>query len=131
MKQEDLMLLMLTLLLILICGAVHIGLQYGLALDPHIGLGQLAGIYAMFGVYALIMVLALAFINVNHKHQVGFVFLILSAVQMLLAFLIARRMFPEAEGFTAGKGSFFAVFAVFLTIETIVAIRLLNRPKTD
>lgn len=131
MKQEDLMLVMLTLLLVLLCGAIHIGLQYGLELDPAIGIAQLAGVYAMFGVYALIMILALVFVNVNHKHQVGFAFLVLSAIQMVLAFLIARRMFPDAEGFTGGKGSFFAVFAIFLTLETVIAIRLLNRPKAD
>lgn len=130
MKQEDVMLMMLTLLLVLLCGAIHIGLQYGLVLDPAMGLAQLAGIYAMFGVYALIMVLALILINQHNKHQVGFSFLVLTSVQMLLAFLIARRFFPDAEGFSGGKASFFVVFAVFLTLETFVAIKLLNRPES-
>ena len=84
-------------------------------------------LYVYFLTASIVILAVLIAVERRNKDQVGYTFLILTSVKLVGAYLLLR---PVLElNVKAEKINFFMVFALFLTFETIVASRMLNREK--
>ena len=91
---------------------------------------QLSFLYSLFCVFSMVIVLILIFIRQKNIDSVGQAFLLLTCVKMAGAYAVLYPILqlngPEAK---IEKINFFIVFALFLTIETLVTIRILNNKQ--
>lgn len=90
----------------------------------------LISIPVLYLVYFLLStIIIMIVIKVSHKNfdQVGVTFLILTSVKMGVSFFIVRPILYTSAENNIEKINFFGVFILFLTIETLITIRLLNK----
>jgi hypothetical protein len=87
-------------------------------------------LYGIFGVLALIIVFLLMKVKETSPDSVGYGFLALTTVNMVVAYAILRPIInihlPKTP---AEKANFFVVFIYFLAIETYLTIRILNNKQ--
>jgi hypothetical protein len=85
-------------------------------------------IYAFFIICSLLIVLILIRMKEKNIDSVGNTFLLITCIKMALSYIF---VLPILENSTKSgqleKFNFFVVFALFLSIETIVTIRILNK----
>jgi hypothetical protein len=85
-------------------------------------------IYGFFVFCSLVIVMILMKIKQKNIDSVGNTFLLITCIKMALSYIV---VFPILENTTKSgqleKFNFFVVFALFLSIETIVTIRILNK----
>jgi len=85
-------------------------------------------LYGFFMLCSLIIVSVLIRMKQKNIDSVGNTFMLLTCVKMVLAYVMLYPILSANTGKTATeKLNFFAVFAIFLTIETVVSIRMLNK----
>lgn len=89
--------------------------------------------YSLFQVYSFFLIcsVTIVFILIQVKkrdlNNVGNGFLLLTLIKIGIAFLFANPIVSSTNKFKEiERMDFFIVFAIFLTIETIVTIRILN-----
>ena len=91
---------------------------------------SLLTIYGFFICCSLIIVLILIKVNEKNINSVGNSFLLATCIKMGLSYIV---VLPLLQNFTKigqlEKFNFFVVFALFLSIETIVTIRILNKKQ--
>jgi hypothetical protein len=88
---------------------------------------SLETLYGFFLFLSLIVVLILLKINDRNFDQIGMTFLAVTSIKMILSYVALRpvlNLVPTAS--TIEKNSFFMIFVVFLSIETLITIRILN-----
>jgi hypothetical protein len=62
--------------------------------------------------------------------SVGQTFLLVTSIKMALAYVLLHPILQNTSKLiTPEKSNFFLIFAVFLTIETLVTIRMLNKKQ--
>jgi hypothetical protein len=87
-------------------------------------------LYAGFAGFSLILVFILIKIKDNNIDNVGYTFLLLTCVKMMLAYLFLRPILETTLPKTpTEKMNYFIIFIYFLAIETIVTIRILNNKQ--
>ncbi|MGV3697684.1 hypothetical protein [Flavobacterium sp.] len=87
-------------------------------------------LYLSFFGYSAGMILLLEKIKKVNIDSVGYTFLLVTSIKMVVAFLFLRPIIAEdLPKTTTEKISFFIIFIYFLTIETIVTIRILNNKQ--
>lgn len=90
----------------------------------------LSNLYLFFGICSLLIVFILILVKNKNIDNVGQAFILLTCIKMGFAYIMLR---PISESSTKNilfeKKDFFIVFAVFLVIETVVTIRLLNNKQ--
>ncbi|NHM07800.1 hypothetical protein G4D82_11260 [Flavobacterium sp. CYK-4] len=85
-------------------------------------------LYSFFTVCSLLIVLTLVRISLKKKDSVGHTFMLLTCIKMVLAYVLLHPILNSARAdIKIEKINFFLIFALFLTIETTVAIRMLNK----
>ncbi len=82
-------------------------------------------VYAFFGICSVIIVGILLYIRRRNIDSVGQAFLLLTCLKAGAAYLMVRPALEPGHEFE--KLNFFIVFAIFLAIETVVSIRILNK----
>jgi hypothetical protein len=84
-------------------------------------------IYGFFLICSVIILLILIRIKSKNIDNVGYTFLLVTCIKMGLSYAVLSPILNSGNS-NAGyeKINFFVVFALFLTIETIVTIRILN-----
>lgn len=88
---------------------------------------QLSTLYSVFAILAIFIVGILIFIKTKNLDIVGMSFLILTTSKMILCYILVRpilNMTPTEMSIQ--KMNFFGIFILFLAIETIITIRILN-----
>lgn len=91
---------------------------------------SLPKLYAFFYVLSVIILIILIIINQKSIDNVGFVFMFLTSFKMLLAYFLMQPILNSTSVFAfSEKINFFSVFILFLTIETVVTIRILNNKQ--
>lgn len=87
-------------------------------------------IYAFFLICSLLIVVILIRMKEKNIDSVGNIFLLLTCIKMAISYLIVLPILQNItkEG-QLEKFNFFVAFALFLTIETIVTIRILNKKQ--
>lgn len=85
-------------------------------------------LYACFFCGSFVIVFILILVKQKNIDSVGNTFMLLTCVKMVLAYAllypILNAKHPEIA---LEKANFFIVFAIFLTLETIITIRILNK----
>jgi hypothetical protein len=85
-------------------------------------------IYAFFACSALGIIFILIKVKEKNIDNVGYTFLALTCFKMLLSYVILAPILNASKPNAAfEKINFFVVFALFLAIETVATIRLLNK----
>lgn len=85
-------------------------------------------VYEFFGLCSLAITIILAIVRKKSIDHVGQVFLLLTCIKMGIAYAFIYSVMQENHPVSHfEKMNFFVVFALFLTLETVVSIRLLNK----
>jgi len=87
-------------------------------------------LYSFFLVFSIVIVLILLRVKVKNIDSVGNTFLLLTFIKMGIAYVLLLPILNSSFRFIkVEKLNFFIIFAIFLTIETIVTIRILNNKQ--
>jgi len=85
-------------------------------------------IYGFFFICSLIIVSILIKMKQKNIDSVGNAFMLLTCIKAVLAYVLLHPILESDQPDVAfEKANFFAVFAIFLAVETIVSIRLLQK----
>jgi uncharacterized membrane protein len=87
-------------------------------------------IYGFFFICSVIILLILIKVKTNNIDNVGLTFLLVTCIKMAISYAV---LYPILHSGNINKGTekinFFVIFVLFLTIETIVTIRILNNKQ--
>ena len=87
-------------------------------------------LYAFFTAFSMGIVLILGVIKEKSIDNVGYTFLLLTCLKMVVAYAFLRPILDlNLPKTPTEKTSFFITFIYFLAIETIVTIRILNNKQ--
>ncbi len=87
-------------------------------------------IYGFFFICSLLIILLLLKVKQKNIDNVGYTFLLLTSIKMIISFTVLYPITHSGNiNRTNEKINFFIIFALFLTIETIVTIRILNNKQ--
>jgi hypothetical protein len=87
-------------------------------------------VYGFFFICSQLIILLLIKINEKNINNVGFTFLLVTFIKMALSYTILSPILNSGNpNVRTEKIDFFIVFALFLTIETIVTVRILNNKQ--
>lgn len=85
-------------------------------------------LYGFFLGCSIVILSILIRMKRNNIDSVGNTFMLLTCIKMVLAYVLLHPILDATHTEVAAeKTNFFAIFALFLTIETTIAIRLLNK----
>jgi hypothetical protein len=89
---------------------------------------SLSTLYLFFFICSVLILLVLIKVKKNNIDSVGLTFLLLTTIKMVLAYVLLHPILQGPNELVASeKINFYSVFALFLIIETIVTIRILNK----
>ncbi len=84
-------------------------------------------VYSFFFICSLLIILILIKVNEKNIDNVGYTFLLVTFVKMALSYLVLSPILNSGNpNIRTEKIDFFVIFILFLTIETIVTVRILN-----
>jgi hypothetical protein len=87
-------------------------------------------LYVFFSAFSLIIVFLLTLVKERSIDNVGFTYLLLTCIKMVIAYIFMMPILAINMAKTpTEKMNFFMVFIYFLAIETIVTIRILNNKQ--
>ena len=87
-------------------------------------------IYGFFFSCSLIIVFVLIKVNEKNIDNVGFTFLLITCLKIGISYLVLSPILnSENQNIRIEKINFFIIFAFFLTIETIITARILNKKQ--
>ena len=87
-------------------------------------------INGFFFICSLLIVFVLLKINQKNHDNVGYVFLVLTCIKMGISFYVMQPILNSLNpNNSSEKYNFFLLFVLYLTLETIVTIRILNRKQ--
>ncbi len=85
-------------------------------------------IYLFFTISSILIITTLIFVRKKNLDIVGYFYLILTMVKMGIAYFFLHQINQHTHDFLSyEKKSFFTSFILFLAIETLITIRLLNK----
>ncbi len=88
---------------------------------------SLTTIYTFFLVCSLVIILLLLYVKQKNIDNVGFTFLFATCLKIGISFVLLMPILnSKISNIGYEKINFFIVFAIFLSIETVVAVRILN-----
>ena len=84
-------------------------------------------IYEFFFICSVIIVFILIMVKEKNIDNVGYTFLLVTCIKMAVSYAVLSPILNSGNpNVSIEKLNFFIVFALFLTIETIVTVRILN-----
>lgn len=87
-------------------------------------------LYGFFFVCSIIIVFALVKVKEKNIDNVGYVFLLLTCIKMAISYVVLLPILHSDNlNVKIEKVNFFIIFALFLAIETVVTIRILNNKQ--
>lgn len=88
---------------------------------------SLETIYGFFSLSSVMIVSILLFVKQKSSDNVGFTFMLTTCLKIGITFaLLIPILNSKASNIGYEKINFFIIFALFLSIETVVTIRILN-----
>ena len=91
---------------------------------------QIETVYFFFFVCSLILLCILIPVKAKNIDNVGYTFLLVTCIKMVIAYIVLLPIFnTNLENASIEKINFFIVFALFLAIETIITIRIVNNNR--
>jgi hypothetical protein len=86
-------------------------------------------LYLIYFIFSKIILFILVQISKKNFDTVGMAFLVITSVKMVVSFFIVRPILNSTTENTIEKANFFFIFILFLAIETLITIRLLNKKQ--
>lgn len=86
-------------------------------------------IYLLFFVFSIVIVLLLLFVNQKSKDNVGMTFMLATTVKAIVCYIVFSKIITSENQNTVERINFFVLFILFLIIETLITIRLLNKKQ--
>lgn len=91
---------------------------------------SVTSLYIVFFIFSLVIMTLLLFVRAKNLDYVGYTFLIITSAKMGGAYFLFRPILAvTTREVSVEKASFFVVFICFLTIETLLTIRILNNKQ--
>lgn len=91
---------------------------------------SLETLYTLFLLFSVLIVFVLIKIKQKNINNVGMVFLVLTSVKMVICYFFLYPISSKSlVRISLEKTNFFVMFILFLAIETIVTIRILNNKQ--
>lgn len=91
---------------------------------------SLETLYLLFFSFSVVIMLVLLKIKQRSFDNVGMSFLLATSIKMILCFIILRPLLKVSNEINAlDKKNFFVTFILFLTIETMLTIRILGKKQ--
>jgi hypothetical protein len=87
-------------------------------------------IYEFFFICSVIIIFILIKVKEKNIDNVGYTFLLVTCIKMAVSYAILSPILHSGNpNVSIEKLNFFIIFALFLTIETIVTVRILNNKQ--
>lgn len=86
-------------------------------------------VYLIYFIFSKIILFILVQISKKNFDNVGMTFLVITSVKMAISYFIVRPILNSPIENTIEKVNFFVIFILFLIIETLITIRLLNKKQ--
>ena len=87
-------------------------------------------VYGFFFFCSVIILLLLIKVKTKNIDNVGYTFLLVTCIKMAISFTVLSPILHSGNAnVRIEKVNFFIIFALFLTIETIVTVRILNNKQ--
>ena len=87
-------------------------------------------LFGLFTFLSMLIIALLLLVKTKYFDSIGYAFMALTSLKIGLLLFWARPILKSTLAIAKfEKGNFFILFAVFLAIETIVAIRILNNKQ--
>ena len=114
--------------LITVVYILHKIIFYGFNIDEAAFHYSIEELYMLFSVLSAVVLFVLLKVKERSFDNVGMSFLLSTSIKMVVCYLILRPVL-QASGENSGieKKNFFAMFILFLAMETILTIRILNK----
>ena len=110
--------------------AIHKMVFYGLSINQESFHYSLETLYLFFFVLSVIILKVLLIVKDRSFDNVGMSFLLATSIKMIFCYLVLRPLLQTAApNNPAERINFFILFIVFLTIETLFTIRLVNEKQ--
>jgi hypothetical protein len=90
---------------------------------------SLETIYTVLCVFSVIILVILLIVNSRNKDVVGLTYLLITSIKAGIIFFIFSDIISSSNKNTVERINFFIVFILFLAIETLITIRLLNKKQ--
>jgi hypothetical protein len=91
---------------------------------------SLEQLYGFFLMASVLIIFALVKIKEKNLDNVGYAFMLLTCIKMAVSYFILKPILQNMnQSQQSEKINFFIIFMLFLAIETIIAIRLLNNKQ--
>ena len=87
-------------------------------------------LFSIFTLFSVLIIALLLLVKIKNFDSVGYAFMALTSLKIgLLLFWVRPILKSTIENTQFEKANFFIIFALFLAIETYVAIRILNNKQ--
>lgn len=91
---------------------------------------SLEQLYGFFLMASVLIIFALVKIKEKNLDNVGYAFMLLTCIKMAVSYFVLKPILQNMnQSQQSEKINFFIIFMLFLAIETIIAIRLLNNKQ--
>lgn len=118
-----------TLIISVVIFCVHAGILYSFNVAWDVPGLEIVRCYVFFTLFASVITLAMIFFRKSHADKLGFIFLLLTGIQMGLAFWLVNKATGGQSLETSAKLNVIFVFLSFLALETSVSFKLINSAK--
>ena len=115
-------------LLVAVAYILHKIIFYSFNIDDTAFHYSIEVLYLLFSVLSVIVLAVLLKVKEQSFDNIGMSFLLSTSIKMVVCYLILRPVL-QASGLNSiiEKRNFFAMFILFLAMETILTIRILNK----
>lgn len=86
-------------------------------------------LYLIYFFFSKIILFLLVQVSTKNFDNVGMTFLVITSVKLAITYFIVRPVLNSTTENTIEKANFFFIFILFLAIETLITIRLLNKKQ--
>lgn len=115
-------------LLIIAAYIVHKIIFYSFNIDDTAFHYSIEELYLLFSVLSIIVIAILLKVKEQSFDNIGMSFLLSTSVKMVVCYLTLRPVLQASgQNGSIEKRNFFAMFILFLAMETILTIRILNK----
>ena len=90
---------------------------------------SLTFIYFLFTLFSILILVTLIFVQRKNKDVVGMSFMLITTFKTILYYVIFSKIITTDNANKVERINFFVVFILFLVIETLITIRLLNKKQ--
>ena len=90
---------------------------------------SLETIYVVFCAFSVAILVTLLIVNSRNKDVVGLTFLLITSIKAGIILFVFSDIIASNNKNTVERVNFFTVFILFLAIETLITIRLLNKKQ--